>query len=112
MSVVAVDFGKAQREAARRLARLLKLLEDRDAEMIADPVKFFEMASDKIVELEYFIRSLEEVYAEATSLDPVAAVSTEPPTMNDIRTIVIDRREYDALKLIEHMLRDRPGSIA
>lgn len=105
--VIKHDFGKDDREHARRFARLLKLSEDHEAAILADPVKYIEIAGEAIAEQEQFVRLLKEALRTPWLTTLQKSPADEPLTMNRIETINIDRREYDALQSIKLLLNSR-----
>lgn len=58
--VIQINFGKEQREAANRLAHLLGLGEKRDADILSDPLKYFNAASAEISRLRSALKHAHE----------------------------------------------------
>lgn len=58
-TVVAVNFGKEERDAARKLADLLQRVSVVEDELLTHPLRLFEEASKKIVDLQRALRHCE-----------------------------------------------------
>jgi hypothetical protein len=105
MEVIQHDFGKEHRETVRRFARLLKLVEDRDADVLRDPLKYLKQAGDEIVRLQAFIRDLTEL-----TYSPVQNYLRSNDPSPHFDTVQMMKGEYDRLKAIKDKLiewRDR-----
>lgn len=101
--VIKHDFGKSEREMARTLNRLLKLVADQDEDMLKNPGKYFKLASDRIIKLEMFIEQLVD------AARPPIAVSFNLIEMNrDALGINVPAHRYKAMLAIEALLRNRP----
>lgn len=93
-NVVAVDFGKEAVESARKLKRLLGMVAERDAEMLRDPKTFFDLATDEIIRL----RQILEAAEEALRMPPPRWDCAQPPTLEPLDTLVVDRAEHERLR--------------
>jgi hypothetical protein len=98
------DFGKEDREHARRLAKLLRLVDETEKDLLANPGKYFDMASKKIAEQELLLRALSDAIRTAwmVKLEP----SHEPPAYLPPDILRIDRRDYEAYQTIKELLRE------
>lgn len=105
--IIKRDFGKAEREAARQFARLLKLAEDRDQDILENPIKYFNMASEKLSEQEMFIHRL----WEALRLPWVSSANYQPgdgPMQPErLDTVRIDQRDYEAFQAVRRLINSR-----
>lgn len=101
--VISQDFGKEDREHAKRLARLLNLVAERDADLLANPGKYFAMACDRLAESEQFFRSLQEVLwsRRPVTMEPASLRYTE------IEVMTVDRRDYEAFEKLRSMIEAR-----
>ncbi|BBB99419.1 hypothetical protein [Bradyrhizobium phage ppBeUSDA76-2] len=99
------DFGKDDREHARRLAKLLRIVKETEQDLLANPGKYFDMASKKIAEQELLLRALSDAIRKSWMVkldDP----SLGPPTYQQPDMLRIDRRDYEAYQAIKEMLRE------
>lgn len=113
MSVTEVDFGAKDRIAARRLSRLLSLVEAHEAAILDDPKKYFDMASDEIERLRAKFRAMED----ALRPPMVCFVRKHDPiSFQPMNTLVVRRDEYERLKaaaaLIDGWATSAPTSAA
>jgi hypothetical protein len=97
--VVAVDFGKEQRESARRLARLLDLVVGRDEEMLANPKKYWDRAVDEIIRLRTQIETAREALRQPLSFELEA--QNHCPVLD---TLTVPRDRWEALKRAEAVI--------
>jgi hypothetical protein len=96
-----VEFGKRERETGRKLACLLGIAEQRDKELLADPVKFYDMAITEIVRL----RTLLEAAREAGRLPLPAYISNEQAAeFVKIDTVIVDRAELNRLRAMHDVI--------
>ena len=68
--VIAHDFGKERTEAARMMARLLGLLDKREADILADPVKFFNQAGERIGQMQQGIKDARDALRIKLDYEP------------------------------------------
>lgn len=106
-NVERVDFGKGHRESARKLAGLLKLVTDLDADMLRDPKRYFDMAGEEIVRLRRLIEAAREAGQRPFNFSPI--VSTEPSPM-PFDTIYVDRAEFERLRAMADIINAEPPS--
>lgn len=92
--VIEHDFGKERIEAARRMARLIGLIEQREADILADPVKFFDLASDKICQLREGINNARDALRQPFCWEISEAEELRPGA----KTIVVDEADYKRLR--------------
>lgn len=92
--VIAHDFGKERTESARRMARLIGLIEQREADILADPVKFFNLASDKICQLREGIDNARNALRQPFCWEISEAEALRPCA----KTIVVDEAEFNRLR--------------
>jgi hypothetical protein len=92
-NVQPVDFGKEQREAARKLGRLLNLVEQQEANIIADPVKYWRMAGEEISRLRLV---LEEAHDALRS--PVDLWREPEPVYRPTETVTVVKSEHERLR--------------
>lgn len=97
-----IDFGKDQREAARRLSGLLGLIEARDREMLENPKKFFDMAADEIVRLQGVLRAAQD--ALRVPMDIALYRQDSPITFCPLETWIVDKAEWERLKAVERII--------
>lgn len=100
--IIKHDFGKEDREHARRLANLLQLVKERDEDLLSNPAKYFAMASERLAEQ---FRLLQDI---SDALKVPWMVSSEPfkmPEKLEIDIMSIDRRDYEALQAIKALIR-------
>jgi hypothetical protein len=101
--VVRRDFGKEDREAARAFVRLLKIALDAEDEILANPGKYLAMASEKLAEAEQFKARL----YDALHMPWVPKINYRPdaaPTLNDVSTVTVDLRDYEALQALRQII--------
>jgi hypothetical protein len=103
--IVEHDFGKDDREHARRFARLLNLAGRAEKDILSDPVKHIQMAAQLLAEKEDLINRLRDALRIPWMVDMARPVTDEPPGLHRPETIVIDRRDYEALQAIKGLLR-------
>lgn len=101
-NVIPHNFGKEDREHARRLHELLKLVAERDEDLLANPGKYFEMASKRIAQLQGLFHQMDDALLEARAVQADYRPD-QPPRMPD--TITIDRRDFDALQKIKAIIQ-------
>lgn len=97
--VITVDFGKERRDAARTLAKLLGVLEERDADVLRDPLKYLYMASDRITLYQ------QTLHAARDSLRTPLSQFMGDPSRADFDTIRIPRCEWERLKACAEIVR-------
>ncbi len=101
--IVAVDFGKDEREASRRLAHLLGLAEEQREAIAADPVKFYNAAAAEIARLQLRLRELRDAgRARVPSYHDLGAEPSRPL----FDTVTVTRDDYDALRRLRKLLED------
>jgi hypothetical protein len=100
-NIVPVDFGKDQRESARKLARLLGLVEQRERELLANPKPFLDRAYEEVLRLQLVLKRAHD------ALQPPAPVeiTTEPPSFMALDVVSIPRDEYDRLRAMAAVIR-------
>lgn len=103
--IVKHDFGKDDREHARRLKRLLNLLKEQDEDLLADPGKYFAMASERLAEQARFIHAVSDA-VQLPWMVKSTYVDFEPPHQMEIDTMIVDRRDYEALQAIKKLIRE------
>jgi hypothetical protein len=103
--IVEHDFGKDDREHARRFARLLNLAERAETDILADPVKHIQLAAHLLAEKEDLINRLRDALRIPWMVDMAKPMADEPPDLHRPETVVIDRRDYEALQTIKGLLR-------
>jgi hypothetical protein len=89
--IVSINFGKQEREAQARFARLIGLVDKRDADFIKDPTKFFDQAGEEISKRDLVIRNAQD--ALRPRIDPNPDHGFMP-----IRTVTVMADEYARLK--------------
>lgn len=109
--VISVNFGKEEREHARKLARLLGLLEDHHEDILRDPVKYIKMASEENAKLRDQIEQAREVWRKRkpsiNKFSSLAELERGPVQSDMPRTLMIDQDDYYALKeMLEIIQRD------
>lgn len=104
--VIECDFGKGPRESARALAKLLNLIEAQDADLLANPKKYFDWAASEICTLRQGIR------AAASALNIRLNWETDEPMTPSRETVVLTKDEYDRLKHCELLVRRLEKQIA
>lgn len=98
-TVVQVDFGRAERGAQDRLARLIGLVDKRHADVRADPVKFLGLAHDEIIRLRLLLRNIQEA---ASAYVPLSY--GDPTTLQSMNTLVVPREDYEALQRVRALI--------
>lgn len=96
------DFTRL-RSARMAFSRLAALLQRREAEILADPIKHLGDAGKKIAEQAEFIESLREELYQATAVRFTPTLPVRP----SIDHVTVPRREWEALKRIAAMIRAR-----
>lgn len=94
--VVAVDFGKEDREHARRFARLMGLLEAHEEDVLRNPGKHLKLAHDEISRLRRSIDGIRRAYRRSTG--PVITNHETPIHEMRVETIIVSQREWAALQ--------------
>ena len=101
-NVVPVDFGKEDREAAARFARLFDMVQARNADILANPKKYLDQASEEICRLRRFIEEARDALRIEIDLSPYP---TEV-TFARVETIVVDPDEWRRHKRAAALLTD------
>ena len=104
-NVVCVDFGREDRESARKLARLLSLVADRDADILANPKKYLDAAHDEIGRLRGILLRLNEAFDPPTMRVSFAS-QDHVPQYEPFRTVTITQDDYDRFKAVEAIMRE------
>jgi hypothetical protein len=104
-NVETIDFGKERREMARMLGRLLDRVEARDADIIANPVKYWKQAAEKIAALQRFVEELDD--ALRIPLDPVDLDWNATPTLRP-QGVMVPREDWDRWRRMEARFRRGP----
>ena len=99
--IIERDFGKKDREHARRLAQLLGKLDAFEADVWANPGKYLKMAADRVLETEILKR---ELYS---AIQPTITMSPDPSDFEAMEIVNVDRAEYRRLKRAEAIIRAR-----
>ncbi len=100
-TVIQHDFGKEERESARRFARLVGLVEERNQDILANPIKYLDQAHDEIVRLRLFIEELIDLtYSETTM-----TVSNRLSRCAAPETMLVKKCDYEAFVAIRDRLR-------
>lgn len=100
--IISHDFGKSDREHARRLADLLNLLKDREEELLANPGKYFALASERLSEQQKLLHAL----SDAVKLPMTACFCSDPPAVALPDVVRVDRRDYEALQAVRALIRE------
>lgn len=103
-NVEKVDFGKEKREVARMMGRLLGIVEQRDADIIADPVKYWKMVMAQAGAFKRHIDEIEEA-GRYPLLD--CMVSDGTPTLMP-RPVMVGRADFDRWRAMEEVIRRGP----
>lgn len=95
--VIEVRFGKEEREYARKFARLLGLVEQHDADVLADPIKHIKLASEEIARTRRQIQDARDAYRSSCA---VSCVQDDEPisSLNILDTLHVPRRDWEALQ--------------
>jgi hypothetical protein len=100
--IIRREFGKEERDFARKLARLLDLAEQQEAEILANPMKYWRLAADKIFRLQ------RQVLAAQEALRPrLLSYKMEPAQLapHILETVVVPKdrweRQCEALRILE-----------
>jgi 3-dehydroquinate synthase class II len=93
MSVVEVDFGKERNEFARRLGKLLNMVEERDKDIGENPLKYLEMLEQKYVKV---LVAVEE--AKDALRPPLPTLAHGPIAFEPFKTVVVDADELKRLR--------------
>lgn len=96
--LVHVDFGKERVEAARMMTRLLGMVEAQEADIIANPVKYWKIAAEEISRLRTAIRDAQD--ARRIPLDLSPPDERGPPAIGPA-PLMVPREQWDALKRME-----------
>lgn len=97
---IAVDFGKERREASRILARLLGIIEAQEAELLADPLRLFKLATNEIGRLQRVLHDARGALAPSFSFG--LAEDAARPSFDVIR---VPRDEWDRLRACAAVIR-------
>lgn len=92
MSVIEADFGRSARESARKFARLSRLIEEREADILRDPVKYLDLASAEILRLR---RAMEY---SLSALDPPPVTWDAEAAVQPLRTVVVVRDDWERMR--------------
>lgn len=100
--IVTPDFGKSAREAARKYARLVGILDAQAEAFIRDPEAFFQDAGDRFERLATVINSAKD------ALRPQVKVTRDddPVAMDRMHTISVPRDEWERLRKCADIVRD------
>lgn len=101
--IIKHDFGKEDREHARRLADLLNLLKERDEDLLANPGKYFAMASERMAEQHRLLQAISDTFRTAWMVKPGPFAMPERLEMDIVN---IDRRDYEALQAVKTLIRE------
>lgn len=93
--IIKHDFGKKGRETARKLAKLLDMLDEHEQDILDHPIKYFRRASQEIVRLRKEYYDIWEIVALATAVNFSPSIEPLSPWDNEIR---VRKDEYLALK--------------
>lgn len=94
MAVIHGNFGKAEREQARRMARLFGIAKELEEDILRDPAKYLRAAGDEITRLQLGIdHAVAALEMPLDQLAPDSAV-TPRPTM---KTIVVPADEWERM---------------
>jgi hypothetical protein len=98
------EFGKEARESARRLARLLGLIEQNESAMLADPRRFMDMASERIYRLQCQIERAQDALRSPL----LFAAEGEPVSYSEPAVMRVYRDEYERLRAAAAIIRGEP----
>ena len=101
MSIINHDFGKQDRKTVQRFARLLKIVEEQEADILKDPIKHLRIAGDEIARCHLFIRDLIDLTHRPVS--DWLRRDIRPPFDDTVRML---KSEYDRLKAVESKLAE------
>lgn len=103
--IIKHNFGKEDREHARRFASLLKIVLDQEEDILANPGKYLALASERLAEQEFFFLALLDAIRIPWSVNLSEVLG--PPAMLQPDVVRIDRRDYDVLQALKKLIRDR-----
>lgn len=104
-NVERVDFGKEKRELARMMGRLLGFVEQRDADIIADPVKYWKMAMEQASAFKRHIEDVEEALRYPCE---VMVTDAAPELVRPEMPVMVTREDYDRMRRVEAVVRRGP----
>lgn len=102
--IIPVDFGKEARESARSFARLMKLVNERDEDILAHPAKYLDMAGKRLAECQEFRMKLYDALQTPWAAS-LTSPNDAPPEQLKPDTVIIDRRDYEALQALKGLIR-------
>lgn len=106
-NVISVDFGREYNEAARRLGRLMGLVEKRQAELQKDPTGFLDAAYEQMRQLRGEMEAVSE-----TMFPPLPLTFASPerePAFHPLETVVVTREDYGRMKRAEAIVASWRG---
>lgn len=109
--VIKPDFGKEAREFARGLARLLKLVDEREQDILDNPSKYIDLASRRLAEQEVFIHKLWEALRLPWLVSMPSPWINQPPRMIEPDLVRIDRRDYEAFQAVKALINSRVAAV-
>ena len=92
-------------KSANMLKKLLNLMDKRDQEIIENPVKYFNLAADHIVELERLIRTLKDVAYPQINID-IFHDGNKPITYTAPETLTVTKEDYECLCALRQLLKE------
>ncbi len=98
-TVITRDFGKADREHARKLATLIGELEAHQDDVLKNPGKYLKEASDRMLELLTQVRAAQDALLEVVSwkFDDGAELHT-------MEVVTVDKRRWDRMQRATDLL--------
>lgn len=94
--VVPVDFGKEDREHARRFSRLMGLVEQREADILREPGKYLKQSYEEVSRTRMAVEQIKSTWRRA--MMPKYVDYSGPITPEGRETIIVRKHEWDALQ--------------
>lgn len=93
--VIGHDFGKKARETVARFSRLTGIIEQYEADVLANPLKHIELANIRISKLNRLIRNARDTLRAPL---PAWVPHNGPLAYPDIETVNVPKDEYERLR--------------
>jgi hypothetical protein len=97
--IVEQDFGKKDRDAARSFARLLHLVNETEADILANPGKYLDMAAAELVKARRLTLDLYKAIQKPICMRP----DWTPPDRMEV--LYIDKEEYERWQRVQDIVR-------
>lgn len=101
--VIEQDFGKKHREQAKMLARLLDMCEEREQEILKNPLPALSEASRRVCQYRSLLVEIDNALNPMPVFSPLGDTTW---TTQTLRTVMVTGEEYDAIQKIKAILSE------